>query len=150
MSRAVDLNLSAFPDCRVEVAAGILLDSEHRVLIAERLDGDPFNGMWEFPGGKINTGESPESALVRELAEEIGIVAQQFESFMKLDHDYPDRAVRLHFFMVSRWSGDVLGMEGQVIRWVLPKDIEADLMLPADSPVIAALCSQDARLSKWR
>lgn len=134
----------------MEVAAGILLDSEHRVLIAERLDGGPFNGMWEFPGGKINTGESPESALVRELAEEIGIVAQQFESFMKLDHDYPDRTVRLHFFMVSRWSGDVLGMEGQVVRWVLPKDIEADLMLPADSAVIAALCSQDARLSKWR
>lgn len=151
MSRTVDLKSPDSANYRLEVAAGILVDAEHRVLITERLGDGPFSGMWEFPGGKIAAGESPASALVRELTEEIGIVAQQFELFRCLDHDYPDRAVRLHFFTVSHWRGEALAMEGQQIRWVLPADIEAGLMLPADLPVIEALRRLPyIRLSKQR
>lgn len=131
--------LIAVPGYRLEVAAGILFDADHRVLIAERSGDGPFNGMWEFPGGKIAAGESRASALARELAEEIGVIVHKAELFMSLDHDYPDRSVRLHFFKVTAWSGEALGIEGQKIRWVLPADLEAGLMLPADLPVIEAL-----------
>jgi len=95
--------------------------------------------MWEFPGGKITAGESQQQALARELAEELGIVVQQSDLFMSLEHDYTDRTVCLHFFKVIGWSGDPAGLEGQKIRWVSPRDIEDGLMLPADTPVVAAL-----------
>jgi 8-oxo-dGTP diphosphatase len=123
----------------LDVVAGILLAADGRVLIAERTGDRPFNGMWEFPGGKIGAGESRQQALTRELAEELGIVVQKTNFFMSLEHDYPDRSVRLHFFKITGWSGDPSGLEGQEIQWLLPADIEDGLMLPADAPVIKAL-----------
>jgi 8-oxo-dGTP diphosphatase len=123
----------------LDVVAGILIAADGRVLIAERTGDQPFNGMWEFPGGKIGAGESQQQALSRELAEELGIVVRKSDFFMTLEHDYPDRAVRLNFFKITGWSGDPSGLEGQKIRWVSPEDIEDGLMLPADAPVIDAL-----------
>ena len=123
----------------LEVVAGILIAADGRILIAERTGDHAFSGMWEFPGGKIGAGESKQQALARELAEEIGVVVQKSDFFMSLEHDYPDRAVCLHFFKVTNWIGEPSGLEGQKLRWLSAADIEDGLMLPADAPVIEAL-----------
>ena len=124
---------------RLNVAAGILVDAEGRVLVAERLGDGAFHGMWEFPGGKIHDGETAEGALVRELAEEIGVENGQFESFMRLEHEYPDRHVTIEFFLVSGWRNEPEGREGQGLRWVRVAELDEVDLLPADEPVVAAL-----------
>ena len=116
-----------------------MFDPQGRVLIAERVGGGPFQGMWEFPGGKIGDGESPEQALERELAEELGIETAAVERFMHLEHDYPDRSVSIHFFLVSAWNNDPAGLEGQALCWVPPASLGDHELLPADVPVIEAL-----------
>ena len=122
-----------------DVAAGILCDSKGRILIAERLGGGPFQGLWEFPGGKINTDETAPQALSRELAEELGIEVTEFSSFMNLRHEYDDRVVAIEFFIVSEWNSDPVGREGQELRWVPAESLDADELLPADVPVVKAL-----------
>lgn len=123
----------------LNVAAGILCDSKGRVLIAERLGGGPFHGLWEFPGGKIVSGETPPQALSRELAEELGIEVTVCSSFMNLRHEYDDRVVTIEFFIVSEWNSDPVGREGQALRWVQAETLDAAELLPADMPVVAAL-----------
>ena len=122
-----------------DVAAGILCDAEGRVLIAERLGGGPFQGLWEFPGGKIVDGESAAEALSRELAEELGIEITRCASFMNLRHEYDDRIVTIEFFIVSDWVSEPVGREGQALRWVPRERLDAAELLPADVPVIEAL-----------
>lgn len=122
-----------------KVAAGILFDSTDRILIAERLGGGPFHGLWEFPGGKIAPGESSAEALSRELAEELGIEVTSCESFMSLRHEYDDRIVTIEFFIVSQWHSEPVGREGQQLRWVPRDSLDADELLPADVPVVTAL-----------
>ena len=95
------------------VAAGILRDSANRVLITERLCDGPFNGLWEFPGGKISAGETSVQALRRELAEELGIDVTAARPYLDLHHEYPDRTVDLEFFLVTAWHGEPAGLEGQ-------------------------------------
>ena len=123
----------------LRVAAGILRDPLGRVLITERVGGGPFQGMWEFPGGKIGDGESPEQALARELSEELGIELGAAERFMHLEHDYPDRSVSIHFFLVNGWTNEPAGLEGQALRGLPPAELGAANILPADVPVIEAL-----------
>ena len=122
-----------------DVAAGILSDAAGRVLIAERIGGGPFHGLWEFPGGKIAEGESPAQALSRELAEELGIEVTACTSFMSLRHEYDDRVVSIEFFIVSEWNSDPVGREGQELRWVPANSLNAGELLPANMPVVAAL-----------
>ena len=124
---------------RLHVAAGILRDRAGRVLITERICDGPFNGLWEFPGGKIAHGETPLDALRRELAEELGVAATHVQPFMELRHKYPDRAVEIEFFVVHAWQGEPAGLEGQQILWVHPTDLDAEQLLPADAPVVTAL-----------
>ncbi len=121
------------------VAAGILCDSEGRVLIAERLGDGPFHGLWEFPGGKIGDDETAIEALARELAEELGIEITTCASFMNLRHEYDDRIVTIEFFIVSDWLSEPVGREGQALRWVPRERLDAGELLPADVPVIEAL-----------
>lgn len=123
----------------LDVAAGILCDEAGRVLIAERLGDGPFNGLWEFPGGKINAGETAGQALSRELAEELGIEVTVCSSFMNLRHEYDDRVVTIEFFIVSDWNSDPVGREGQELRWVPKAQLDATQLLPADVPVVEAL-----------
>ena len=123
------------------VAAGILRDGDGQVLISERLCDGPFNGLWEFPGGKIVDGESAIEALRRELVEELGIDVAEAEPYMTLRHEYPDRIVSLEFFLVTDWRGEPRGREGQALRWLHPSDLDHDVLLPADAPVIDALRS---------
>ncbi|MDH3757164.1 MAG: 8-oxo-dGTP diphosphatase MutT [Gammaproteobacteria bacterium] len=124
---------------RFRVAAGILHDSNGRVLIAERVGGGPFQGMWEFPGGKIGDGESPEQALERELSEELGIELGAIKRFMHIEHDYADRSVAIDFFLVLSWVNEPRGIEGQQLRWVETQLLAEHNLLPADVPVIEAL-----------
>ncbi len=125
-----------------DVAAGILSDSSGRVLIAERLGDGPFHGMWEFPGGKIGPDETAAQALTRELAEELGIEVTDWSSFMNLRHEYDDRIVTIEFFIVSGWTSDPVGREGQALRWVSRTELGHIKLLPADKPVIEALQRQ--------
>ena len=121
------------------VAAGILCDAAGRILIAERLGGGVFNGLWEFPGGKIGADETSLEALSRELAEELGIEVTACASFMNLRHEYHDRIVTIEFFIVSEWNSDPVGREGQALRWVPRESLDAEELLPADVPVVEAL-----------
>lgn len=122
-----------------DVAAGILWDNAGRVLIAERQCIGPFNGLWEFPGGKIAAGETASDALLRELDEELGIEATEFSSFMNLRHEYDDRIVTIEFFVVSAWNSEPVGREGQALRWVCKDELDAAELLPADVPVVEAI-----------
>ena len=138
MPRQTELSKATLSN-HIYVAAGILCDDVGRVLIAERLGSGPFHGLWEFPGGKINQGESSLEALSRELAEELGIEVTMSASFMNLRHEYDDRVVSIEFFIVSDWNSDPVGREGQTLRWVKKDRLNADELLPADVPVVAAL-----------
>ena len=123
----------------LHVSAGILRDTDGRILITERLGDAAFAGLWEFPGGKIVVGETAAEALHRELAEELGIEMLAYGNFMQLDHEYPDRRVSIDFFLVDAWRGQPSGKLGQRLRWLAPEDVDANLMLPADAPVLRAL-----------
>ena len=132
MSRQVKLK-------RLEVVAGILRDASGRVLITERVDDGPFQGLWEFPGGKIGVEETREAALARELIEEIGVLPLVSEHFMSLQHDYPDRHVSIDFFLVTHWQNEPTGLEGQELKWVSADALDAENLLPADLPVVEGL-----------
>ena len=123
----------------LQVAAGILMDEAGRVLITERICDGPFNGLWEFPGGKIRSNESSLEALVRELAEEVGIEVIESRSLMSLRHDYSDRSVEIEFFLISDWQSEPVGREGQKLRWVERKLLDSSELLPADVPVVEAI-----------
>ncbi len=139
VSRAPELTDAAHRATRIGVAAGILRDENGRILLAERRDDASFPGLWEFPGGKIGVSESVEAALGRELREELGIEISNFEHLLNIDHDYDDRRVRLYFYTVTAWRGEVRGVLGQHLRWVPLHELDAKELLPADAAVIDAL-----------
>jgi 8-oxo-dGTP diphosphatase len=123
----------------IAVAAGILRDSLGRILIAQRPAGGHVGGFWEFPGGKLHAGELPAEALQRELHEELGVAVEAAVPFMTYRHEYPERIVELHVFLVERYSGEPRGVEGQPLRWVSVAELPAADLLPADQPIAAAL-----------
>ena len=125
----------------VLVAAVALIDAEGRVLIAERPEGRSMAGMWEFPGGKIEQGETPEAALIRELHEELGIEtwASCLAPLSFASHAYPDFHLLMPLFACRRWQGTVRPREGQKLRWVHARDLPAYPMPPADLPLIPIL-----------
>ena len=132
------------PVSRIQVAAGVLTDSQGRVLIAQRAQHGHQGGAWEFPGGKVAPRESPREALDRELQEELGIRVQSARKLLTLEHDYPDRAVCLHFFRVQQWYGEPVGREGQPLSWLLPAELMDAGLLPADQPVVNKLMEERA------
>lgn len=109
------------------------------MLLAERLHDHPFAGLWEFPGGKIDDGETPAAALRRELFEELAIEVVACEHFLTVEHEYPDRQVEIAFFLVRKWQNDCRPLLGQRLRWVPPGRLMADELLPANVAVIEAL-----------
>lgn len=127
---------------RIAVAAGILVDERGKVLLTERIGDSPFAGLWEFPGGKIDAGETAAAAMCRELTEELGIVVQQSDPFINVQHEYADRCVALEFFLVTQWQGRPVGRDGQALQWRKPADIAVEELLPADAPVLRALQQQ--------
>ena len=95
--------------------------------------------FWEFPGGKLGSGESADDALRRELAEELGIEIHSFDHFRNLEHDYPEMRVAIDFYLVTEWRGTPSGLEGQALLWLKPSEVSSDLLLPADGPLLEAL-----------
>jgi 8-oxo-dGTP diphosphatase len=125
------------PDGRkfTEVAVGVMVQNDGRYLLAQRPAGKPYEGYWEFPGGKLEAGESVEAALGRELHEELGIDVIACERWRTLEHDYPHAYVRLFFCKVTKWNGEPRGREGQAIAWqTLPVDVSP--LLPAALPIL--------------
>jgi len=123
----------------VDVAVGVLLADHRRVLIAERPAGSHQAGWWEFPGGKIQAPESACEALARELDEEIGITVRSARELLTCTHEYPDRIVTLHVFVVEDYSGEPRGVEGQALRWEPIDGLMEVGLLPADLPIVDAL-----------
>jgi len=125
----------------VLVAACALVDADGRVLIAQRPQGKSMAGLWEFPGGKVESGERPERSLIRELEEELGIVVKE-ECLAPLtfaSHVYPDFYLLMPLYVCRRWEGFTRAREGQQLRWVRPHELRNYPMPPADEPLISHL-----------
>ena len=128
------------------MAAGVLGNARGEILLARRFDDAHQGGLWEFPGGKLESGEKAQAGLARELAEELGISLDSARPLIRVRHDYPDRRVLLDVWWVTGWHGRVHGREGQSLRW-LAADALAGLPMPAaDVPVVAALRLPDKYL----
>lgn len=125
----------------VRVAAAALIDSDGRILMAQRPAGKSFAGLWEFPGGKIETGESPESALVRELEEELAIRTHTscLAPVTFASHPYDDFHLLMLVYACRKWDGFATPREGQTLKWVRLPDLLTLDMPPADIPVAALL-----------
>jgi 8-oxo-dGTP diphosphatase len=123
------------------VVACALVDADNRILISKRPEGKALAGLWEFPGGKLEPGETPEECLIRELQEELGVITKPaclapltFASFK-----YPDFHLLMPLYVCRRYEGIARGVEGQEIKWVHPKKLRDYPMPPADEPLIPAL-----------
>jgi len=125
----------------VLVAAVALIDKDGRVLLAQRPAGKPMAGLWEFPGGKVEPGETPEVALIRELGEELGIDtwASCLAPLTFASHSYNDFHLLMPLFACRKWQGIVQGREGQELAWVAPNRLRDYPMPPADVPLIPIL-----------
>ena len=125
----------------VLVAACALVDADGRVLIAQRPQGKPMAGLWEFPGGKVERGERPEQTLIRELKEELGIVVREdcLAPLTFASHVYPDFHLLMPLYVCRRWEGTVTATEGQQLAWVKPNRLRDYEMPPADVPLISHL-----------
>ena len=132
----------------VEVVAGALFDAAGRVLIAQRPPGKALAGRWEFPGGKLHEGESAYDGLVRELGEELGVTVHAAERLVRYAHAYPDRTVWLDLWVVSAWSGEPQGLDGQALKWAEPERLAEEDILEADRPMIEALVQRHDRSSR--
>ena len=122
----------------LEVAVGVI-ESSGKVLITQRKPEDSFGGLWEFPGGKLNPGESVERALEREIEEELGIRVAVGEKRMVIRHQYPTRAVRLHCFDCRVVEGEPRAIECAALKWVDPGELPGFEFLPASRPLIEQL-----------
>ncbi|WP_333825075.1 (deoxy)nucleoside triphosphate pyrophosphohydrolase [Pinisolibacter sp.] len=125
----------------VLVAAVALIDTDGRVLLAQRPEGKSMAGLWEFPGGKIEPGESPEATLIRELHEELGIDVKEpcLAPLTFASHRYEDFHLLMPLYVCRRWTGTVRGREGQALKWVRPTKLRDFPMPPADEPLIPHL-----------
>ncbi|HSQ05471.1 MAG TPA: Nudix family hydrolase [Burkholderiales bacterium] len=124
---------------RVLVAAAVIVRADHAFLLAQRPAGKPYAGYWEFPGGKVEPGESAERALARELHEELGIDVVRAYPWLTRDYDYEHAAVRLQFFRVVDWRGEPHGRENQGFAWQSIGALTVSPVLPANGPILSAL-----------
>ncbi len=130
----------------IHVVAAAITDPRGRILLARRTARREFAGLWEFPGGKVEPGETAEAALRRELQEELGIVVEVGPALIAVPHAYPDKRLCLDLRHVTQWQGMPRGREGQALAWVAPDKLHAYAMPPADRPVVAALQQPDRYL----
>ena len=124
---------------RVHVAVGVILDEFHNILITRRAPDAHQGGLWEFPGGKVEAGESLALALARELREELGISIGRTSGLLEIRHDYGDKSVLLDVHVVWEFSGEARGLEQQPLAWVAPGEL-ADYSFPAaNAPIVEAV-----------
>jgi len=124
---------------QLNIAAGIIRNASKEIFITQRDASSHMAGFWEFPGGKIEAGETPEQAVIRELQEEVGIDAKSPVLLKTLEHRFPDRIITLYFFLVEDWQGEPYGKEGQPKRWVAQADLKEEEFPPANEVVVTAL-----------
>jgi 8-oxo-dGTP diphosphatase len=123
----------------LHVAVGVILNDSGKILITKRAPGSHQGGLWEFPGGKVEPGESLEQALSRELQEELGIVVGRTSPLLQVPHDYGDKAVLLDVCVVWEFSGCARGEEGQAMAWVVLADLANYEFPVANKPIISAI-----------
>lgn len=123
----------------VEVAAGVIFSENGDILLGKRPEGKPYPGYWEFPGGKIEAGESATEALKRELKEEIGITPRNLHPWISRVFHYSHATVKLNFFKVTGWDGEPKGLENQELSWQDPNEIRVFPLLPANEPILRSL-----------
>jgi len=123
----------------VDIAVGVIRDPAGRVLINRRPAGKPLAGLWEFPGGKTEPGETIAQALKRELAEELGITVSRQRPLIAFNHDFGEWRVRLHVHEVLDYEGEVADREAQALRWMAPQDLGTVELLPANAPIVRAV-----------
>jgi 8-oxo-dGTP diphosphatase len=123
------------------VVAAALIDADDRVLIAQRPQGKALAGLWEFPGGKIDAGERPEDALIRELREELGVLVKPacLAPLTFASHSYDDFHLLMPLYVCRRWEGFAQPLDGQALKWARAKDLRDYPMPPADAPLIPYL-----------
>lgn len=141
-AEALDLPRPGQPDLPVVlVAAAALIDTDGRVLLAQRPEGKAMAGLWEFPGGKVHEGETPEYALMRELEEELGIETRPcgFSPVAFASHSYREFHLLMPLFVCRVWKGIVTPREGQAVKWAFPRDLYDYAMPEADIPLVASL-----------
>ena len=127
----------------IEASVGIIFNESFQLLMAERPQSKTWSGWWEFPGGKIEKGETPLEALKRELKEEIGISVINAEKWIVRKYAYEDYEVTLHFYKVTQWSGNIEAKEEQKISWVLPENNVVSPILPANDLIFKAISLPD-------
>lgn len=121
----------------IDVAVGVMRKPGGQLLLAQRPEGKPYAGYWEFPGGKVEPGEAIVDALKREFAEELGVQVQQAEAWCCVEHVYPHAHVHLHFFIIRAWQGQPQSLEGQRFAW--QGEVEVAPVLPATIPLLESL-----------
>lgn len=130
----------------IEVVAGVITDKRGRILLSRRTPSQDMAGLWEFPGGKRESGETPEQALARELEEELGIQVVVGDAVIAVPQAYAHKRLRLDVRHIASWQGAPKGREGQALTWVTPDSLARYSMPPADLPVVAALRTPDTYL----
>jgi 8-oxo-dGTP diphosphatase len=123
----------------IHVIAGAISDAQGRVLIAQRPRGRHMAGRWEFPGGKLDSGEEAYAGLKRELAEELGVVVREARPLIRLRHEYPDRRVLLDVWQVTAYDGEPQALEAQALAWARPDELPKHDLLEADRAIVTAL-----------
>lgn len=124
---------------QLQIAVGIIRNAQQEIFITQRAANSHMGGFWEFPGGKLEIGETPVEALFRELKEEIGIDVINSQLLRIVEHEFPDRRITLHFFLVEQWDCQPYGKEGQSSRWILQNSLVAEEFPPANRVIVDML-----------
>ncbi|MFV9996595.1 MAG: 8-oxo-dGTP diphosphatase MutT [Arsenophonus endosymbiont of Dermacentor nuttalli] len=131
---------------QLNIAVGIIRNAQQEIFITQRAANSHMGGFWEFPGGKLEIGETPVEALTRELKEEIGIDVINSQLLRVVEHEFADRSIiRLHFFLVEQWDYQPYGKEGQSSRWLLQKSLVVEEFPPANRVIVDMLINNVIR-----